>query len=141
MERKKYSKPFMRSETFTPEAFIAACTMPGSYSVYAPFVENGRADGWQSNGINMDDWYQNNWRIYFDSYTIELVSENDYQYDQQGTYWKIVIGSQGMLVYDNKRGHIEYSGKNPLPQGTIIYKNLGNAVESGQVEIINKNHS
>lgn len=139
MERKKYSKPFMRSETFTPEAFIAACTMPGSYSVYAPFVENGRADGWQSNGINMDDWYQNNWRIYFDSYTIELVSENDYQYDQQGKYWKIAIGSQGMLVKDYS-GKIEYSDKNPLPQGTVIYKNLGNSIES-LVQAVNKNHS
>ncbi len=139
MERKKYSKPFMRSETFTPEAFIAACTMPGSYSVYAPYVENGLADGWQSHGINMDDWYQNYWRIYFDSYTIEQVSENDYQYDQQGKYWKIVIGSQGMLVKDYS-GKIEYSDNNPLPQGTVIYKNLGNSIES-LVQAVNKNHS
>ena len=134
MERKNYSKPFMYTERFTPQCFCVACTLPGKYSVYAPYLENGKADGWQDHGMNnMDDWYQNYWRIYFDSYSIKLVTENDYTDDYQGKYWQIILGSKGKLVYNNGTT-IQYSDKNPIAAGQIVWKNLGNGVESGVVE-------
>ena len=134
MKKNSYAKPVMAIEVFSPHEFVAACTMPGNYRVYAPFLENGKAEGWQDYGMNdMDDWYQNNWYIYFDSYSIREVQGNDYSADHQGRYWEITLGSEGKLVYSHN-GQTEFAPANPIAAGATVWKNLGNGVESGVVE-------
>lgn len=135
MKKNSYAKPVMAIEVFSPQEFVAACTMPGNYRVYAPYVENGKAEGWQDHGNNMDDLYQNYWYIYFDSYSIREVQPNDYADDYQGRYWEITLGSEGNLVY-NHNGQIQFAAANPVAAGSTVWKNLGNGVESDIVEPI-----